>query len=350
MAEKLPATPQLPQLKDRTALAEIQTRSTRSTRLQSDQRPARPLLGLWLSIFLIVGLLVLIFASSSALNWLKTVKVPTSSAPVQTGADTLNIGRGANYAGVKFTLVNAQYATSFVDDTIHSGAAVVRLNMRASNTSSSQVSFVYYETAHLLGSGSSSYKPTNVSLSASLQPKAGASGWLDFAVPAGLQLNTLQLQLGSTLLGESLVTLPFSGPFDGARYNDRTVAQNLSINYYFSYITHQLLIYQLTSVDVLYSYLGSQVKAGSQYYVLNFRVTNPNGNMVSPGYGYDYVRLIYSGGPPNPPVDNTLPYGFNALKTTGGRVVFVGPAGMKALTLDFLVQYGSGGSNYNVSL
>jgi len=80
-------------------------------------------------------------------------------------------------------------------------------------------------------------------------------------------------------------------------------------------------------------------------------VDNPNGTNISPGFGYDYVRLSFNGGPIHPPIDNTLPYGFNALaKGVGGRVVFTGPAGLKAFTIDFLVQYQSGGSNYNVSL
>src|SRR5207248_10831663 len=113
----------------------------------------------------------------------------------------------------------------------------------------------------------------------------------------------------------------------------------------------QLLTYHLSSVDVRYSYHGNQAKAGQQYYVLNFSVSNPNGVKVSPGYGFDYVRIIFNGGSPHPPIDNTLPYGFNAgAKGVNGRVVFVGPAGLGSITIDFLVQYGSGGSEYTVSL
>ena len=107
----------------------------------------------------------------------------------------------------------------------------------------------------------------------------------------------------------------------------------------------------LVGVDVRYAYKGTQVKAGQQYYVLNFRVDNPNADKVSPGLGFDYMRVSFNGGPIHPPVDNTLPYGFDAgAKGVSGRVVFIGPAGLKSLTLDFLVQYGSGGSNYVVTL
>lgn len=340
MANKLPATPELLWPKDKTALPEG----------RSDQKRAKTWPRLWFSVFLVLGLLVLIFVSSTAWSWLKNVRITTNPAPTQVPINTLNIQRSANYAGLEFTLENAQYATTFMDDNIHPGAAIIRLNMHVANTSGDQVNIVYYDVAHLLVPKSSIFNATNVKLSLGPQPGASESGWIDFSVPDGLQLNTLQLQLGSTLLGEALVTIPFAGPFDGSRYNDRSVAQNLTINYYFPYDNPQLLIYQLTRVDIRYAYRGSQVKAGLQYYVLNFSVNNPNGNTVSPGFGYDYMRLIYNGGPPHPPVDNTLPYIFNALKTTSGRVVFEGPADLRSVTVDFLVQYGSGGSNYNISL
>jgi hypothetical protein len=112
-----------------------------------------------------------------------------------------------------------------------------------------------------------------------------------------------------------------------------------------------LLVYHLSSVDIRYSYRGIQTKAGQQYYVLNFSVSNPNGIKVSPGYGYDYVRLSFNGGRLHPPIDNTLPFGFNAgAKGVNGRVVFIGSAHLGSFTLDFLVQYGSGGSEYTISI
>jgi hypothetical protein len=343
MGNKLPATPELPKPKDKSSLPELHTRLKKN-----EAQPAK--IWLWFSFFLVVGLFVLIFVSSTAPGWLKNIKLTTSVAPTEAPVKTLNVQRSADYAGLEFSLENAQYATSFMDDNIHPAPAILRLNMHVANKSPEQVSIVYYAVAHLLGPNSSKYNPTNVTLSTGPRPGSSESGWIDFAVPANLQLQTLQLQLGSTLLGESLVTIPFTGHFDGSRYKDRSVAENLTISYYFPNNNPQLLTYQLTSVDIRYSYGGSQVKAGQQYYVLNFRVTNPNSDKVSPGFGYDYIRLIYNGGPTHPPVDNTLPYGFDALKTTSGRVAFLGPAGIGAVTVDFLTQIGSSGNNYNVPL
>jgi hypothetical protein len=244
-----------------------------------------------------------------------------------------------------------QYTTSFTDDGIHSGPAIVRLNMHVANKSTDQITIIYYDIARLLAPNLAPISPTNVSLSVGPKPGTSESGWIDFSAPQGLQLNTLKLQLGSAPLGEYLVTIPFTGAFNPNSYRDRASSQSLDIYYYFPYYSPRyLLIYHLVGVDIRYSYRGVQVKAGQQYYVLNFRVDNPNGTKVSPGYGYDYIRLIY-GGPNHPPVDNTLPYGFNAnARGVSGRVVFTGPVGLKSFTVDFLVQYGSGGSDYLVSL
>jgi hypothetical protein len=343
MANKISSTPLLPQPKDKTPVPA-------STRVQkivhSSKREPWPLF----TSLLVLGVIILIVASTVAWNLLRNVKVTTNQAPTQAPMVTFEAQRTASYAGLEFTLVNAQYATTFIDDDIHSGSGVVRLNMKVANNSSDQINIVYYDIARLLAPKLSPIAPTNVSLSVGPKPHTSETGWLDFSVSSPLQLSTLQFQLGSTTLGESLVKIPLSGPFNASRYNDRTSPQNLDISYYFPYYNRQLIIYHLKSVDIRYAYRGNQAKAGQQYYVLNFKVDNPNGTNISPGFGYDYIRLSFNGGPIHPPIDNTLPYGFNALaKGVGGRVVFLGPAGLKAITIDFLVQYQSGGSYYNVT-
>jgi len=340
MAKKI--SPALPQPIDKTPVPDINS-------IQESRHPYRQ----WLlfSSLLILGIIILLVVNNGTLGLLKNIKFTVNPAPTQAPIDTFNVERTAHYAGLNYTVINAQYATSFADDGIHTGAAIVRLNMHVENKSTDQISIIYYDIARLLAPNLSPVAPTNVHLSVGPQPGTSETGWIDFSVPGALQLNTLQLQLGSATLGESLVTIPFTGAFDPGRYNDRTSPQSLDINYYFPYYNPQLLIYHLTSVDIRYSYRGIQAKAGQQYYVLNFRVDNPNGVKISPGYGYDYVRLIYNDGPTHPPVDSTLPYGFNAgAKGVGGHVAFIGPAGQNSVTLDFLIQYGSGGNKYPVSL
>jgi hypothetical protein len=342
MAKKILTTSVLLRLKDKTPTPIAPPPDIQSSQTQ-----------LWLgfSVLLVLGLLVLSIVTGAAGDWLKTLKLWTGTPATPMSVITLNVQRTASYAGLAYTVINAQYATSFSDDNIQAGVAIVRLNMQVANRSSDAISVIYYDIARLLAPKLAPIIPTNVYLSNGPKPGTSEMGWIDFSVPAELQLSTLQLQLGSAPFGETLVTIPFTGKFDGNRYKDRSVPQSLDINYYFPHNAPEMLVYHLLDVDVRYAYKGTQVKAGQQYYVLNFRVDNPNADKVSPGFGFDYIRISFNGGPIQPPIDNTLPYGFDArAKGVSGRVVFIGPIGLTSLTLDFLVQYGSGGSEYQVSL
>jgi len=221
MANKISSTPLLPQPKDKTPVG---------TRVQkivhSSKREPWPLF----TSLLVLGVIILIVASTVAWNLLRNVKVTTNQAPSQAPMLTFEVQRTVPYAGLEFTLVNAQYATTFIDDDIHSGSGVVRLNMKVANNSSDQINIVYYDIARLLAPKLSPITPTNVSLSVGPKPHTSETGWLDFSVSSPLQLSTLQLQLGSTTLGESLVKIPLSGPFNASRYSDRTSPQNMDIS------------------------------------------------------------------------------------------------------------------------
>ncbi len=122
------------------------------------QRKFTSLLGLWFIIVIVVGAVIVIVVSSVVGYWLHDVQVPTSiniNNPVATPAPitTFKVGRSAPYAGLDMTVVNAQYATSFDDDLIHSGTAIVRLNMQMTNHTvlRSMLSIIQLHVCCLLG-------------------------------------------------------------------------------------------------------------------------------------------------------------------------------------------------------
>lgn len=315
--------------------------------LQGDRKPR--MLWLWFSVILIIGVILLGFGSAIGFNMLKNVHLsfsfnqPTTPVPVT----TQTINRTAVYAGLSFTVNSVQYASSFSDDTIHSSQGIVRLNMTANNPSRDTISVIYYDVARLLLPKLQPIAPSNTSLAVDPAPGKSVSGWLDFPVSSVPELSSLKLRLGSTALNETLVTIPFSGKFDGSVYNHKQTSLSQNMYYYFH---GQELIYHLWSVDVSDYYQGTQARAGLQYYIFNFNVSNPNSFIVSPGFGFDYIRLVLNGAK-QPPIDNSLPYGFNGgAQNVGGHVVYLAPVGMTNLTLDFLVQYGSGGTDFNVTL
>lgn len=324
------------------------------TRLRKRSNPPRQ--SLWLGGLLLVGLVILGLASFTVWNWLKNIHIPDSANAPSPPITSLQVQRTVSYAGLDFTVLTAQSATFFTDDDIHSESATVRLTLRVTNQTTNQTALVYYDVARLLAPKLNPIAPSNVQLSAGFKLGSSETGWIDFAVPVGLQLNTLHLQLGNTLLSESLVTVPFTGAFDPNRYASRISPQSLTIPYAF-YVTvnhvtflSPTLIYHLTSVYVGYSYQGNQCKAGQQFYVLNFSVDNPNDTDISPGLGFNYVRLVLNG-TDRPPFDTTLPASFKAgAKGIVGQVAFSAPAGLRTITIGFRVQSGLEGQDYDVGV
>jgi hypothetical protein len=304
-------------------------------------------LWLWIIGLLIIGLIILGSVSFITWKWLSNLQVSLGTTSAQPAITKFSVQRSITYADLTFTVLNAQYATSFPDDTIQPGPAVVRLNMRVTNKTTDQVNVIYYDVAHLLVPKLNPIAPSNLHLSSGPKPGSSETGWIDFPVAKGIQLATLKLQLGSAALGETLVTIPFNGAFDPNRYAGRSSNQSLTILYDFAGNT---LSYHLNSVDIRYSYRGTECKAGQQFYVLNFSVDNNNGVAVSPGYGFNYVRLVVNGYN-QPPIDNTLPYGFKAgAHGVTGRVVYTAPAGLKTLNIAFLLQEVQGQENFDVRL
>lgn len=315
------------------------------------QRKFTSLLGLWFVIVLVIGAVIVIIVSSVVGYWLHGVQVPTSinlNNPAATPAPitTFKVGRSAPYAGLDMTVVNAQYATSFDDDLIHSGSATVRLNMQITNHTRTQINVVYYSIARLLPPKLAALAPTNIHLSPGPRPGTSETGWLDFAVPQNLQLNTLALQLGVASQDELLVKIPFSGSFNAAQYGDKVLKPGAEFDYTYNGYT---LNYSLTSLEIREAYQGTQARAGQRYYIFNFSVDNQTGADVAPGFGFDYIRMVV-GNYGNPPIDNTLPSTFKNGKTTTGSVVFTASAGLHNFSVRFLYQLVTGQEDYPMSI
>ena len=304
----------------------------------------------WAAILLVIGIIIVSVVSLNAANLLKSVQIPGlgGQAPTAIPITTLQVQRTALYNDLDITVVNAQYAQIFSDDDIHQGQATVRLNVQVANHTHTQINVVYYDIARLVGSNSVALIPTNTHLSVGPRPGTQENGWLDFSLPnKGIHLNGLALQLGSTTLNETLVKIPFTGTFNPAQYATHTSPQTTTIAYNFS---GHMLTYHLTSIETRFAYQGVQCKVGQQFYVLNFEVDNAESGDISPGFGFDYIRLV-SPGNERPPIDNSLPYTFKAgAKGISGYVVFSAPRGMKGLTIGFLSQNGTGESDTNVSI
>src|SRR5574340_1480163 len=189
----------------------ISTNSTGDTatkRLLYPPRQAQPFPKPWLRIIasIIVSLLIFGVMSNLALQWMKTVHITIGSGFTQPPVTTVAVERYGMYEELSYSVLNTQYATSFPDDTILTGPALVRVNVQVANKSTDQVSVIYYDVARLIvPSVAKPVAPTNVHLSTGPKPGASEIGWIDFPVSKGVELSALKLQLGSQLLHEALL-------------------------------------------------------------------------------------------------------------------------------------------------
>jgi len=305
----------------------------------------------WLGGLLVVGLIIVGVVTLSVWNWLNSLQSGMGASQNTASVSTVNVGRSAIYSDLNITWKDIQYTPFFGVDPIHAGPATVRVTLTVNNPTTNTVVIAYYDDVRLLVPGQQPIVPTNLNLSAAPQKGSTQNGWIDFPVAKNVNLNALKLQFGNAATNEMLVAIPVQGSYNAAQYQMRTVHPALTVYYYFKgwQLPGYTLTYHLASVDIRNSYNGVETKGGQQYYVLNFTVDNPNGTTVSPGYGFDYIRLALNGGN-RPPMDNTLPFGFKAnAHGVGGRVAYLAPAGMHSLNIVFLHQAVSGWDTYPVS-
>jgi len=327
--------------------------STTTARLRALKKRQPSVFWPWLGGLLVVGLVLVSVVSFSVWNWLNSIQngvnhTAQSSSPIS----TVKVQRSIMYADLQFTLVSMQYATSFKDDLIRPGSAVVRAEISVENPTQSTVAIMYYDIVRLLVPKQQlPTTPGNLNLAVTLKAGATQTGWIDFPIAKDTALAGLKLQFGNAKINEQLATIPVSGSYNANQGKNHLYHTSLSVNYYFKgwQLPGYWLQYHLTSVDVRSAYNGIQAKAGQQFYLLTFSVSNPNGVSVSPGRGFDYLRLGLSSN--RPPFDSTLPGTFKAnAHNVTGRIVFSAQAGLHTLNVIFLRQATAGWETYPVSL
>src|SRR6266704_1994055 len=75
-------------------------------------------LWLWITSILIIGVIILGGVSYISWNWLKNVHVTLGASNTHPAITTFHVERTGTYAELSFTVLNAQYATTFPNDTI----------------------------------------------------------------------------------------------------------------------------------------------------------------------------------------------------------------------------------------
>jgi hypothetical protein len=245
----------------------------------------------------------------------------------QSSITTTPLSLSFPYAGANITLVNAQQAQNFLDDPNSHNDGMLRLNLRATNSTSVRVAWRYEDIAQLVLPGNSIVGPTYVKGVVDLPPGKTQSSVVDFAVPTGTALAKVTLRIGAA--GEAQMDIPLKAQADLSNLLPHKTALNGQAVYFG-------LNWTLQSATTSLSIPGEQASKGMRYVTLALSVDNTLSQTAITGSPYQYARL-QSGRTQAVPVDSTLPVSFQAGATgVTGTLSFLVPQKSTAFTLLFL--------------
>ncbi len=262
-----------------------------------------------------------------------TARTGTASetTPTQAPLITTPINTTVNYASVNITIINAQQATSFADDTGTPAQGVVRLNLHAVQSdvdnvySVSAPAYAYGESFALLLPGGSKVALGGYKDISGPAQKGEQTTWLDFPASTGLKVGQMTLQIGKDT--EEQLQVPLTGHADLSQYQPKQSSPNLRVPF-------GSMFWTLKTATLKLSDSGTQVDKGMRFLVLSFSLDNPGTDGLN-AFPPDYIRLQYGG---TTIVLDQAVIGDAAAGTTNtpGMVSFLVPQGTTAATFILL--------------
>jgi heme/copper-type cytochrome/quinol oxidase subunit 2 len=215
----------------------------------------------------------------------------SGTTPTQAPLTTTPINTTVTYASVTLTIINAQQATSFADDTGTPAQGVVRLNLHAVQSDANNVyfasapPFAYLESfALLLPGGNKVALGSSKDISGPVR-KGDQTTWIDFPASTGLKVNQMILQIGKDT--EEQLQVPLTGQADVSQYQPRQSAPNLRVPFGSMFWTLKTVTFKLSDS-------GTQVDKNMRFLVLTFSLDNPGSEGLN-AFPPDYMRLQYGG-------------------------------------------------------
>jgi hypothetical protein len=220
-----------------------------------------------------------------------TTGVNSEVTPTQAPLKTTPINATVSYASVNITIINAQQATSFADDTATPAQGIVRLNLHAVQSDVDNVyftsapKFAYPERFTLLLPGGVKAPMAGYKNLEGPARKGDQTTWIDFPASTSLKVDQMILQIGKDT--EEQIQVPLTGHADLSQYQPKQSNPNLRVQF-------GSVFWTLKTVTLKLSDSGTQVEKGTRFLVLTFSLDNP-GTEADNSYPPDYIRLQYSG-------------------------------------------------------
>lgn len=303
---------------------------------EQQEAPAQPLRkqGMWrigcvLVLFFVLAALGIAYIGAPMLG----LHLPTPGNTSQPPISTTSLNTSIVYAGMNVTIVQVQRADSFLDDTATNSPGVLRIQVRAQNTTQVPTNLLYTTSTSLVLPGGKVVKPSYVNADVGLPAGVTRTSAIDFAVPTTIPLDQLIFRLGSTR--EAQMDIPLTLHPDLTKYEPKTTALNSQLQYLG-------LDWTLVSATTQWSIDGTQAAKGMHYVTMQLKVNNTLSQTAITGSAYEYARLKM-GDTTFTPVATTLPVSFPA-GVTGqtGSVTFLVPQNAAALTFLLIATDQSG--------
>ncbi|HLZ55783.1 MAG TPA: zinc ribbon domain-containing protein, partial [Ktedonosporobacter sp.] len=215
----------------------------------------------------------------------------SETTPTQAPLITTPINATVTYASVNITIINAQQATSFADDTGTPAQGVVRLNLHAVQSDVTNVNFTsaptyaYGESFALLLPGGNKVALGGYKDISGPAQKGDQTTWIDFPASTGLKVGQMTLQIGKDT--EEQLQVPLTGHADLSQYQPKQSAPNLRVPF-------GGMFWTLKTATLKLSDSGTQVDKGMRFLVLTFSLDNPGTDGLN-AFPPDYIRLQYGG-------------------------------------------------------
>ena len=222
-----------------------------------------------------------------------TVNTGTNNeiTPTQAPLITTPINTTVTYASVNITILNAQQATSFADDTGTPAQGVLRLNLHAVQSDVNNVYFAsapayaYGESFALLLPGGSKVALGSSKAISGPDRKGDQTTWIDFPASTGLKVDQMILQIGKDT--EEQLQIPLTGHADLSQYQPKQSAPDLRVPFGSMFWTLKTATFKLSDS-------GTQVAKGMRFLVLTFSLDNPGTEGLN-AFPPDFIRLQYGG-------------------------------------------------------
>ncbi len=271
-------------------------------------------------------------AASSTSSSTTTTSSTTTNAngtPQAIPATTAQVNAAVTYSSVDMTIVNAQKASSFTDDTsLTSTPIVVRINLKEHNPTTNTVYPFYGDNFHMILPDGSSVAAGSEQNSGGIGQTVTRNNWVDFPLTADVDVSKLVLRIGGAK--ETQMDIPLTSNPDVSKYQLKTITPNTAFNY-------AGLNWTLTNVTSSLSANGKQADSGMKYIVVTLKANNNTQNTFY-AFANDNTRL-QSGTTTSPPSDSTLSNSI-AAGTTGatGTITFLMPDSGTSFTLLMLAR------------